>query len=377
MRGAADLSSLYPEGAPQCAGRLRFGSVEPFEARHGGRSSPEHPSDWAILRDTEGAITANPITPVDRIAVCVAVTASVAVFLGFAATATARPDQVQPDTDSSSLLVGGTLYAGQTFTAGLTGPLQGVQLLMSVDPSCRPDGELIVTIREASGGVPAGPVLERQSYPAELLQETPTFADVGFSQGHVIVYEGEPYAILARAPDAGFCEPATDANWAWNGINDGSAYPDGTALQSPDAGGTWTPLDGYDTAFETLVVPARCKGEPATILGTYRADTLVGTRRRDVIYSFEGADTIRGRGGNDLICGASGSDRITGGSGRDFLKGIAARDILKGSSGNDRLKGGGSGDRLNGGRGRDICGGGIDKDKAKKCEAELGVEQSL
>jgi Ca2+-binding RTX toxin-like protein len=94
-------------------------------------------------------------------------------------------------------------------------------------------------------------------------------------------------------------------------------------------------LDGLVEARAVAVVPARCGGGSATIVGTAGRDTLRGTRGRDVIAGLGGNDVIEGRGGNDVLCGGPGRDTIRGGGGRDRLLGGGGRDTLRGGPGRD------------------------------------------
>ncbi|MEA2453466.1 MAG: hypothetical protein QOG04_2176 [Actinomycetota bacterium] len=105
-----------------------------------------------------------------------------------------------------------------------------------------------------------------------------------------------------------------------------------------------------------------CFGEPATVVGTSRADTLEGTVGSDVIVTFSGADWVNARGGKDLLClgsggdhaeGGRGLDRIRGGRGEDDLFGDGGGSYLFGGRGNDHFFGGRNQDRIWGGRGDD------------------------
>ena len=102
----------------------------------------------------------------------------------------------------------------------------------------------------------------------------------------------------------------------------------------------------------------RCGGQPATIVGTNRADNLRGTPERDVIVARGGDDVVRALGGNDLVCGNGGADLLTGGRGHDTLYGQRGNDRLHGQRGNDRLHGHRGNDVLRGGPGRNIMRGG-------------------
>jgi sugar lactone lactonase YvrE len=85
-------------------------------------------------------------------------------------------------------------------------------------------------------------------------------------------------------------------------------------------------LDGLVSARALTVVPPRCGGRPATLVGTSGRDTLRGTPGRDVIAGLGGNDVIEGRGGNDVLCGGPGRDTIRGGAGRDRVIGGPGRD---------------------------------------------------
>jgi hypothetical protein len=85
-------------------------------------------------------------------------------------------------------------------------------------------------------------------------------------------------------------------------------------------------LDGLASARALTVVPPRCAGRPATIVGTAGRDTLRGTSGRDVIVGLGGNDVIEGRGGNDVLCGGRGRDTLRGGPGRDVVRGGPGRD---------------------------------------------------
>lgn len=98
-----------------------------------------------------------------------------------------------------------------------------------------------------------------------------------------------------------------------------------------------------------------CDGQPATIIGTSRADNIVGTSGRDVVAALAGFDRVSGNGGDDLICGGSANDQLNGGDGDDRIIGDSGNDVLAGDSGRDELIDNSGIDRANGGAGNDIC----------------------
>jgi Tol biopolymer transport system component len=109
------------------------------------------------------------------------------------------------------------------------------------------------------------------------------------------------------------------------------------------------------TSSATPPTPPKCKGRPATIIGTSGAETLTGTTGNDVIAAGGGRDSVRAGGGNDLVCGGDGSDKLSGQAGADKLLGEAGKD------------------RLTGGGGKDRCVGAAGKDSARKCEKEKSI----
>lgn len=79
--------------------------------------------------------------------------------------------------------------------------------------------------------------------------------------------------------------------------------------------------------FGITVVPPRCGGQFATIVGSNKKDKLKGTRFPDLIAGAGGNDVLRGLGGRDRICGGKGRDRLLGGKGADKLRGGPGRDL--------------------------------------------------
>jgi uncharacterized delta-60 repeat protein len=178
------------------------------------------------------------------------------------------------------------------------------------------------------------------------------------------------------------------------------------AALAPDGGivlaGSLQLPGATDTALARLegggaLVPARCAGQRATLVGTPGRDDLRGTPGRDVVAALGGNDTAAGLDGNDLIClgpgkdrglggpgndrifGDAGADRVAGGSGADRLQGGAGPDLLSGDDGDDRLLGGPGADLLLGGSGRDRLDGLGGRDEARggegsdACRAEVRI----
>jgi sugar lactone lactonase YvrE len=109
----------------------------------------------------------------------------------------------------------------------------------------------------------------------------------------------------------------------------------------------------FGDEFGFDVMPPRCQGRLATIVGTPRGERLRGTSGPDVIAGRAGPDRIVGLAGRDRVCAGGGPDVVRGGLGRDRLRGNAGRDRLFGGPGPDFLLGGKGRDMLRGGPGRD------------------------
>jgi Ca2+-binding RTX toxin-like protein len=105
------------------------------------------------------------------------------------------------------------------------------------------------------------------------------------------------------------------------------------------------PAPGNDLNESANLVPPRCQGQDATIVGTGRGDKLRGTKGDDVIAAGGGDDRVVGLGGDDLVCGGAGADVIRGKGGKDELRGGRGKDELRGGGGADRCRGGGGSDR--------------------------------
>jgi Ca2+-binding RTX toxin-like protein len=105
------------------------------------------------------------------------------------------------------------------------------------------------------------------------------------------------------------------------------------------------PQTDLDLNLSANLVPPRCQGQDATIVGTGRGDKLRGTKGDDVIAAGGGDDRVVGLGGDDLVCGGAGADVIRGKGGKDELRGGRGKDELRGGGGADRCRGGGGSDR--------------------------------
>jgi hypothetical protein len=177
-------------------------------------------------------------------------TASVVLFATAAAANAGVLDQSQPVFLAAT---GGVATAtcqslAQTFTSGMTGELDQVDLGLWRDPS-NVSGPLIVEIQTVSGGVPSGTVLTSESIAAASITTAPFH--VGFISvplnPTVAVTGGVQYAIVLSG-----CGEGVGYFW-WR---PGDLYPNGTG--SALNNGTWCSVgclaDGaVDFTFQTYV----------------------------------------------------------------------------------------------------------------------------
>jgi hypothetical protein len=177
------------------------------------------------------------------------VLAALSVLVG---TASAAPevDQSQTVANDQQPIAGAPAFpayrTAQTFTAGVTGTLDQIDILLNRQFS---PGDLKVEIRSAAAGVPTTSALAAATVPeATLPLNGPvTWVSVVFD-APASVAAGDQYAIVVYAP-FGFC--GGDC-WMWWGAV-GDPYAAGAALWALD-GLNWIPNEAaVDFAFTTYV----------------------------------------------------------------------------------------------------------------------------
>ena len=162
-------------------------------------------------------------------------------------------DQSQPVSGNGLAFVSGNISTAQTFTSGLTGRLDQVDLAVS-RPGAPVTVPLTIQIRTASGGVPSATVLATTNLPSASIPmaSPPGFLSVAFAPS-VPVTTGVQYAIVLSSGDCGFLNCF---HWAFPpGTN---SYAAGAGLQSL-SGGPWGAsgfLTNSDLAFKTYVAEA-------------------------------------------------------------------------------------------------------------------------
>ncbi len=160
-------------------------------------------------------------------------------------------DQSQTDTSGAALAIIGPSSANygpqsvaQTFTAGLSGALDRVQLYVANNTSSNSD-PLTVQITDTSSGAPGSTVLATTTIAPGAVSSSPGgWVEADFSAAP-FVSAGSQYAIVAYASGSDFYK------WYYASSND---YPGGDPYyDSASPPTTWTSAPSYDFAFRTYV----------------------------------------------------------------------------------------------------------------------------
>jgi hypothetical protein len=215
----------------------------------------------------------------ERLAVLMA-TAVVLLTAPAPASAVGTLDQSQSTTTGSSASVGGSVWWAQTFTAGITGKLDQVDLFLFRVGN---PGDLTVQIQQVSGGAPSGAVLSTSTVAEASVTQaqngtnsSSTWVSVPFS-APAPVTSGTQYAIVLSASGA-----AGINFYGWGFGSSFSPYSGGKSVLSLTGASTWGDFaflfDSWDTAFKTYV----------TSLPTSIADCLNGGWTTFAAFKNEG-----------------------------------------------------------------------------------------
>ncbi len=152
--------------------------------------------------------------------------------------------------DLSDGLYGKPVLMAQSYTAGISGTLQGVAIDVSaIDPTL----VARIQIEAVVNGIPSNIVLgqTRAASGGDLAITTVIPFATAIAQ-----VAGQQYAILVDYPEAPPFVNGIENTASWNG-SDGNLYPAGTLLTTFDGGTTWQSFasDGFDLHFQTFVIP--------------------------------------------------------------------------------------------------------------------------
>ena len=169
-----------------------------------------------------------------------------------AATTTPQLDQsFTTGDDLSDGLYGRPALMAQSYTAGISGTLQGVAIDVTAIDVTLVARIQIETI--GAGGVPSNVVLGQARAPrgGDLALTTVIPFSTAIPQ-----VAGQRYAILVDYPEAPPFVDGIQNAASWNG-SDGNLYPAGTLASTFDNGATWQSFEseGFDVHFRTFVIP--------------------------------------------------------------------------------------------------------------------------
>ncbi|MCD4812051.1 PEP-CTERM sorting domain-containing protein [bacterium] len=165
--------------------------------------------------------------------------------------------------------IGGTDKA-QVFTAGLSGLLTGVDVLIRrQDNQGKDEDDLIVDIRNTVGGIPINDDLNTLALVQITALDVPTTYDfyyVDLSAFNMQITAGDMLSIALRTANP----LLLDTCYSWEGNANNNSYEGGGHYyRNPDYGyDTWTsfPNGTYDYGFRTYVETLNPVPEPATML---------------------------------------------------------------------------------------------------------------
>lgn len=307
----------------------------------------------------------------------------------------------------------GSVWA-QTFTAGLTGDLDHVELLLR-RTTCDP-GPLTVEIRATDD---RGEPISTEPLATTTVQSSSVpdshfgWAEARFTLPAPSV-AGTQYAMVLSEPRGDSC------TYAWSTPESGT-YPGGEMHGSNDGGSSWgwgyetNPWSSMDANFRTYVVdttpppppakqcadgkdndsdgkvdypsdqgcssaednteapdPPQCSdrvdndsdrknnfpNDPGCSSASDNDESDDPTPAREcTIMGTTGNDVIRATSRADVICADNGDDRVYGAGGDDRIWGGPGNDILRGEGGGDAIYGGPGKDVLRGEAGRDYLAG--------------------
>jgi hypothetical protein len=188
-----------------------------------------------------------------RAVLAILLPACVACVLFPAAALAGTLDQQQPVDGGGAFSVGTNQNVAQTFTAGLSGKIDQVDLHLGKVGA--PVPLLSVEIRSVSAGIPTGTGLAAASVAASSIPASSAFVPITFASPATVV-AGTQYAIVASSATP----PVTDY-YEWSNGTPASPYAGGTALvMSPASSGSWTISSSPDLTFKTYVVPTAAGG---------------------------------------------------------------------------------------------------------------------
>jgi hypothetical protein len=165
-------------------------------------------------------------------------------------------DQSQTSFDVvDNLVPSGGVQFGSTFTAGVTGDLDRVDLILGQGPNCLADADVRVEVQSTVAGKPtnvplAAAVIPHGSLPTSATSDFGFFA-INFARPAPVT-AGTQYAIVVWSPASTCPDSAGPVRIAHTLSQD---YDGGTFVHSANGGANWL-IDLFDGTFQTYVAGA-------------------------------------------------------------------------------------------------------------------------
>jgi hypothetical protein len=140
-------------------------------------------------------------------------------------------------------------FEGQTFTAGVTGSLEGVTL--AIGRLSNP-GPLTVQVQAVAAGLPSGVVVASAVVATAAVDADGGLHDVAVDLPATLSTAGTEYALVLSATGA-----PRESAWLW-GSDNLNGYAGGVAAESNHSGTAWAVKPVRDRTFATLVDPTPC-----------------------------------------------------------------------------------------------------------------------
>ena len=174
---------------------------------------------------------------------------------------------------------------GQTFTAGLSGPLTSVEVFLVDSSSSGSEPGLTLALASTSSGLPVGVALAASTIPDSDVPSVPGVVTVTFSSPATVT-AGEQYAILITTSE-------TNNNYKWCGDGD-DTYSGGMDLDDRTGGPNWRQLGDADMSLRTYVdVPAApSNGSGSQSVAPQSVNVDIGLDTGEVPASWSGETTI-------------------------------------------------------------------------------------
>jgi hypothetical protein len=173
------------------------------------------------------------------------------------ASATQTLDQEYDSGFNALTIIHGAEQSAQVFTAGVTGPLNRIDLAVSNYGTSA--AELTMTIKNVAADVPTGAALASSSVPRASTINNGSWVTFSLSTPINLV-AGVQYAIILSTT-----EPNNNNGYGW-ATNNANPYAGGQKSDSTNSGSSWSVENGYFLGFRTYLYAPDVDETPPPVL---------------------------------------------------------------------------------------------------------------